>query len=371
MERSVVAFSSKSDYKDAFKEVLKTINSEKQTPKLIVFFAEAADMWYYAAEFKKNFPEAVSVGSSTQMTISSEGTKQKGLCALAVFSGIECACGALYEVDRHPRNYILHVKSAMSQLSSLENTCCLEFTNAFSKGEELVLDTFYVAFRDFNIPVIGGSSGNTDGSTRTIVALNGDIFVNTCVFVLIKNLNGKVVIHKEHVFKPSKKIFTVTDVDCEDRIVYEYDHKNPAEVLSNALHVSMDGLPNVLSAHPMGRVMGDDILVSEFENINYDGSISYFSQIYNYTKLVLMDQDNLEEVWERSDSQIKSKITSCSFAIIVNCKSRTDMFIHDNVLDKFVSNLKINLPNFICLSGFGEQYNRDNLNQTMVVLMFE
>ena len=56
MERSVVAFSSKSDYKDAFKEVLKTINSEKQTPKLIVFFAEAADMWYYAAEFKKNFP---------------------------------------------------------------------------------------------------------------------------------------------------------------------------------------------------------------------------------------------------------------------------------------------------------------------------
>ena len=57
MERSVVAFSSKSDYKDAFKEVLKTINSEKQTPKLIVFFAEAADMWYYAAEFKKNFPE--------------------------------------------------------------------------------------------------------------------------------------------------------------------------------------------------------------------------------------------------------------------------------------------------------------------------
>lgn len=53
--------------------------------------------------------------------------------------------------------YKAHIKQALDKLSSLENTCCLEFVTSFGKGEELVLDTFEEILEGTGIRVAGGS----------------------------------------------------------------------------------------------------------------------------------------------------------------------------------------------------------------------
>lgn len=371
MERCIVANSILKVKEEAYKEVCGKLKSQGTSPKLIVFFSAQDDIWYYAQCLYKDFPEAISIGTTTYVNFSSEGCSKNGITAMAVYSGIECSTGQLYEVNRHPARYHMHIRNALKQLSSTENTCCLSFTTAFGHGEELVQDTFYQELGD-TIPVIGGSSGgNVMDASKTVVAMNGNLYANTCVFVFIHNLQGKIYLTKENIFKPTDKEYRVTDVDCDDYVVYEYDGIPAKYAMENALGVQYEENPQLFNEHPMGRITNNDIHITELNKINPDGSITYFSRIYNFTKMVVLEKDDFDTVWEKTHKQVKENIENPSFTICINCHSRTIMFEKDGRLKDFVAVLKKNYGKYIGVATFGEQLNFANLNQTMLLAVFE
>lgn len=370
MERCVVALTSSSVNEEAYSEVQTQLDSQEATPILIIVFAEVDMLWFFASKLQNRYPDAVVIGSSTYINYSSEGYSHCGASVMAINYGIEVSAGAVFDVDRHPSMYKAHIKQALDKLSSFENTCCLEFVTSFGKGEELVLDTFEEVLEGTGIRVAGGSAGAPAERRESFVALGKDLFKQTCVFVFIHNLEGKIGFFRENVYKPTAHRFKATYVDCEERLVVEYDGQPAANILAKTLNVPMEKLGENLFQHPMGRLVDGDIYITSADQLFEDGSISYYSRIYNHTKMILLEPDDMRRVWRETAQRVSGEIMHPSFSISINCFLRTMLFENENCFSEFVNELR-RYGRFIGVSGCGEQLDYIHLNQTMVLLVFE
>ena len=370
MERCVVALTSSSVNEEAYSEIQNQLDVHEANPILIIVISEVDMLWFFSAKLQEKYPEAVVIGSSTYINYSSEGYSHCGASVMAINSGIEVTAGVIFDVDRHPAMYKAHIKQALDKLPAYENTCCLEFVTSFGKGEELVLDTFEEVLGDTGIPVAGGSAGSPQDRRESYVALGKDLYKQSCVFCFIHNLNGKISFFRENVYKPTVHKLVATCADCEERLVVEYDGKPAADIVAEKLGVSLEELPEHLFQHPMGRLVDGDIYITSTDQILEDGSITYFSRIYNQTKVILLEPDDLHRVWRETSCRVSNEIQKPSFSISVNCFLRTMLFESKNCFGEFVNELR-KYGNFIGVSGCGEQLDYIHLNQTMVLIVFE
>lgn len=370
MERCVLALSSSSVNEEAYSEIQTQLDTNEIKPILLIVTAEVDMLWYFALKLQERYPDAVVVGSTTYINYSSEGYSHCGASVMAINSGIEVSAGLIFDVDRHPSMYKAHIKQALDKLSSHENTCCLEFVTSFGKGEELVLDTFEEVLEGSGIRVAGASAGSPSERRESFVSLGKDLFKQTCVFVFIHNLEGKIGFFRENVYKPTMHKFSASYVDCEERLVVEYNNRPAAEILAETLGVPQNELANHLFQHPMGRLLDGDIYITSADQIFEDGSISYFSRIYNHTKMLLLEPDDFRRVWRETFSRVEGEISKPSFSISINCFLRTMLFEEEGCFGEFVNQLR-GYGSFIGISGYGEQLDYIHLNQSMVLLVFE
>ena len=371
MERCLVALSGTGTKENDFQICYEKISSQNCCPKIIIFYSDYDDLWYYAKQLKEKFPEATSIGCSTCMNFCTEGYTEKGFSMMAIFSGVECSSGLIYEVSRHPKNYSQHIRDALKSLTSTDNTCCLEFTTSGFRCEELVLDTFEELLRGTNIKVAGSTAGSNINEKTSLVALNGDIFVETCAFIFIHNLEGKIQLYRENLFRPTAHQLRITDVACDEQRVYEFENRPAAEVLCNLLNVDKEHLLATLKTNPIGRIEGDSILISEAKEVMPDDSIIYYTRLYNMTRVVLLEQDHFESVWDETARHMKKLMPNPSFSIAVHCMSRTRLIKSQNKFDDFSNRLCSILGKYIGVSGYGEQIMYNHLNQSMVLICFE
>ena len=370
MERCVVALTSSSVNEEAYSEIQTQLDFHEVTPILLIVSSEVDMLWFFVTKLKARYPDAVIIGSTTYVNYSSEGYSHSGASVMSINSGIEVTAGIIFDVDRHPSMYKKHLQDAFDSLSTHENTCCLEFVTSFGKGEELVLDTFEEVLEGSGVRVIGGSAGSSPDRRESFVALNGDLYKQSCVFVFIHNLEGKISLLRENIYKPTMHKFVATYADCEERLVLEYDGQPAADLIAQTLKVPKDKLYENLFSHPMGRLVDGEIYITSADRVFEDGSISYFSRIYNQTKVMLLETDDIKRVWNETAQRVLNEIPKPSFSISVNCILRSFLFENENCFGEFVNHLRT-YGNFIGFSGFGEQLDFLHLNQTMVLLVFE
>ncbi len=371
MERVLTALSGTGSKESDFQICYDIIASQNCSPKIIIFFSDYDDLWYYAKQLKEKFPEATSIGASTCINFCTDGYSEKGLSVMAIYSGVECSSGLIYEVSRHPKNYSQHIREALKSLTSTDNTCCLEFTTSGFRCEELVLDTFEDVLKGTGIKVAGSTAGSNKDEKTSLVALNGDIYIESCSFIFIHNLEGKVQLYRENLFRPTAHQLRITDVDCEQQRVYEFENKPAAEVLCNLLNADKANLLPVLKTNPIGRIEGDNILISEAKEVMPDDSIIYYTRLYNMTRVVLLEIDNFDSVWDETAKHMKKLLPNPSFTIAVHCLSRTKLLKQANRFDDFSKRLSTLLGKYIGVSGYGEQIMYNNLNQSLVLISFE
>ena len=373
MHKSYTAFSKNLESKEqCFSEVLEQLKQIKKNPELIFFSSYNPYFSYVSENLSKHFPESIIIGSTSCYQFNTSGDFQFGISVMAIEGGIEISSGVFTDIGKNPMMHIGQLDKALKHFKSFENMCCIEFTTAHSNGEELVLDTFSKLLKEKDISVFGGTSGycSREDINISMVSLNGIVYQDACVFVLLKNLDGKIFTYKENIFKPTKNIFTATDVDCDNRIVYEYNEEPAAIAIAKKLETDVSDLSGMLEGKPMGRCVDDDVYITEASKVNPDFSISYYSRIYNYTKIALMRTENIPEVFASTKRKVKANINS-SFMLVVNCASRKNLFEKEGLTGIFMNTLKDMSPAFFGISGFGEQLNNIHLNQTMVLIAFE
>lgn len=373
MERSRVAYCDSNDSAYAIEQIVNELktNDEGKSPKLILFSADYLDFSWFSRNLSAAFPNATVIGMSTYVVFSNKGCSKSAVSAMALYSGIECKAGIILDISKNPMKNRSEVENALASFDDTKNMCCIEFISAFSSGEELVLDTLKCVLEPKKIPVFGGTAGADTAIKSSFVSLNGIIYNEACVFVLVKNLFGRIGIFRENMFKPTEHFFTATDVDCDERTVYEYDYRPAAEVIAECLAVPVDKVEKYTSMHPVGRLESDNIYITENNTVFPDGRISYFARIYNYTKLVLLEPDDVMKVWDKTESNVKATISKPSFSIVINCLSRSRYFEDEGILYHFTDKLKLAYGKYLGFSGYGEQAEFEHLNQTMLIAVFE
>ncbi len=368
--RCVVAYESDKDKDEALTRIKAKIDANGKKPSLIMFFADNASFSWYARSIYEAYPDCVTIGSSTDINITSEGYGASGVSVMALYDNLEIGAGILLDVTRYPLKYADNISEALSNISDTNNTVCVEFTTANGKSEEIVLDTLRSVLEKENIPVFGSSS-STPTDVMTCVSLNGTVYSEGSVFVLIHNMNGRIFLYKENMYKPTGFKFTATDVDCEDRRVYEFDSRPAVSVIKEALNMPIDELKERMASHPLGRIIEDEILITDAADIADDGSIGYFARIYNCTKMVLLEPEDIATVWDRTRTEIARENLHSEFMIVVNCATRSKIFTKDGLMQDFSNVLLSICPQYVGCSGLGEQLGYEHLNQTCVLAIFE
>jgi hypothetical protein len=290
---------------------------------------------------------------------------------LGIESGIECYGNVLEEVDRYPVKYVDRIEEAMNHFHDCNNTVCLEMSTALISSEELIISTLNSVLMKKQIPLFGGSAGDSGTADRTLISYNGVVYERACVFAIIKNLNGKIKLFRENIYRPTQHYFTATKVDVKNRIVYEYDHKPAAEVMAKALNTDIAHLPKYFDCNPLGRMIGEDMYITANQMITKNNGIAYHARVYKNSHMVLLEQDDYREVIKNTMTQISKEIPKHSLAIMVHCLARCLLFEGDGYLNEYAKQMGSVLGDYVGFSGYGEQMNQKHFNQTMVVAVFE
>ena len=362
-----IARSNNTDINKAIEEA----TSQLKNPTLILFFSGVDEFEQYAGEIKKKYPDAITMGATTFAAFCKEGSYKDTLMVLGFEDGIRCEARLLEDVDKYALKYYERVKKIASNFNNPENTMCLEFSSALISCEELVLSTLNSVLSNKKIPVFGGSAGDKGRAEKSLISLNGKVYSNACVFVMIENLKGKIRFYRENIYKPTRHYFKSTKVDVRNRIVYEYDHKPAAQVMADAMGVSMKELPKYLDSYPMGRIIGNEMYIVANNAIVKDNGMAYHARIYNNSQIVLLEPDDYRSVIKRTLEQVKLDCKKPSLTLMVNCLARSILFEGEGYLNEFATEVGAALGNFVGFAGYGEQLNEQHFNQTMVLAVFE
>lgn len=347
-------------------------NGELIKPVLVIFSSDNANFGWYSRMLSNSFPEATVIGTTSNVMYSPDGVIRTGLNVMAITSGITVSPGIIFEISRYPKRSTDAIVSALQNIEH-DNTVCLEFNASVGNCEELVMDTFREMMEDTGIPLCGCTAAAAVNPDRpSSVSLNGILYMDACVFALVHNENGRIGIVKENMFSPTKHFFTATDVDCDARKVYEFDHKTATSVVASAMQIPEEELGINSFYHPVGRMVDGDLSIISVQGLNPDGSMGFFSRIYNQTRVFLLDPiDPLEDVWEDTSGRVHSDIPDPSFAFVINCFLRTKYFMETGKMMDYNDTLARDYKTYIGVSGYGEQHDYKHLNQTMLILYFE
>lgn len=338
-----------------------------KSPKLIVFVSDVTHFEEFSTNLKERFKESIIIGTTSYAEFCNQGVFKDSLLIL----GIECYGNVLEDAEVYPFKYVERIGECVEKIKDVSNTVCFEISSGLKNCEELVLSTFNAVLSEKNIPVFGGTTGNNGTVEKTLVSFNGQVFDNACVFVIIKNLGGKIRLYKENIYKKTDNYFTATKVDLRNRIVHEYDNKPAAQVISQALNTTVDKLPQYLGNYPLGRIVGDEMYIVANNKIEENDALSYHARIYTNSKVVLLEPDDYKRVLNETISRIKNEIPSPSLSIMINCLARSMFFESTGYIDEFAKNIGNALGDYIGFSGYGEQLNCEHFNQTMVIAVFE
>lgn len=351
-------------------EALDEATKDFVNPKLIIYNTSKGRFEEFSKLLYNKFPECIIIGASTYKEICKDGLTNGALLAISFEGGIECVADVIEEIDKYPVKYIQRVQNTISKLNDTTNTVCLEFCVGTTNSEEKVLSTINSLLHVYNIPLFGGTSADDGEFQTTYVGLNGKVYGNDCVFVLIKNLGGKIKIYQENIFKKTEHSFIATKVNSRQRTVYELDEKPCAEVIAKSLNIPVNKIDQLFPTHPMGRIVGEELYISANKNLIDNKAVSYYSRIYKNSKVVLLEPDDYKEVFKSTLSKIRNDFNHISCTIVINCVARTMFFEQEGFAEKFASDLG-GLGNYIGFACHGEQMNNYHFNQTMVIGVFE
>lgn len=343
-----------------------------QNPKLILYFSPVDQFAAYTTLLHQKFPNCICMGSTTIVGIRKDGAFKRGLTAVGIENGIRCSAGVLQNAKEFPLKGLDGIRQNLRAVGTRENTICLEFTTALCCAEETVLAVLNAALEDAQIPIMGGSAGDDTSGKVTYVGLNGETYENSCVYTLLHNEGGAIHLYRENIYKPiTGNVLTATKVDWVNRIVKEYDHEPAARVYARELGVPESEVTRHFDTNPMGRLLGKNMFITANNLLTPDRGIAYHARVYANYKVVALEPDDYRAVVQRTMEQIHQEVPRPSFAIMCHCLARTLLFDGNGYLQEYCRSMGTVLGDYIGFSGYGEQLNQEQFNQTMIVAVFE
>lgn len=135
--------------------------------------------------------------------------------------------------------------------------------------------------------------------------------------------------------------------------------------------ISEREVANACIQHPVGRVYGGHVFISSLASFNDDGTINMYSRVMKNSIVEILEPiDEITES-EKTCKEALSEIPRPGCVILINCILRSIQFNQRHLFEKLTDTWKGFYGKFAGFSSYGEQYGRQNSNQTLVSIIIE
>lgn len=338
------------------------------SPSAIIFMAPYEAMEEAAGIIRNRFPSIPSIGTI--------GTKfhngivgDKNIVVLGFFEDAKVSCGVMEHIDLYPAESISKVEKSIAEIApGKDNSICVEFCTC---AEEKLVTTLSLALRSKGLPMIGGSAFGAPDGKSSIVAYNGRIYENACVYAMIKNTTGRIRVYKENIYSiANEEPHYATKVDTKRKALIQIDNRPAADVYSEVLHVRRENIVDNVMQNPIGRIVGDQVFISSMKELGSNGELVNFKQINRNDCIYFLKRDDYDQIERETRSQIQSDASRISLVLSVDCIYRYLLYQQEHYLDTYRKDMAA-LGNWVGVVTGGEQFNNQHVNQTMVCAIFE
>lgn len=363
MIKSKVGIGTSDDIKIAVNDAIKNFNN----PTSIFIFSEFNKFKETVKYVNEIYPKITVVGT-TGYSIIGKNILKNNIVLLAVEDGLEIKAGVLEEIDKYPVKYIKRLEDDVNNIkSNYDNTVCLEFCTGY---EEVIVSTINSAIKKGNIPLIGGTSQGVDSDGKKYVSLNGKIYSDACIYALIKNINGKIKVYKENIFKNISNNMIATKVNTKERTILEINGINAGQVYCENLNISKNEISKKALTNPLGRIVGNDTFITAIKSVMKDNSLQCYKKINQNDVLNILELSTYKDIIKNTIDNINKEFKNISLILSINCILRFLLFESENYIDEYAK-LMSSIGLHIGLISEGEQYINQHINQTMICVVFE
>lgn len=346
-------------------------------PALVLFFASTAyDFEQLTAAFHTQYPNAQVVGVTTTGEIGPQGFSEHSLSAQSYGTSFgKVRAFLMKDIEKYPifdrPQLIEAVTSIGIQVAARDiekQGLAYVFPVGLKSGEEKMLSVINSIFTYDGFPIFGGTAGDDAKFEVTKVSVNGVISSTGGATVFMKP-NVDFYIYKENIFESTGHHVKITKADAEKRIVYEMNHRPAAQVYAELIGTTVSNLSSELPFHPLGRKFNDDFLIaSPFEALK-DGSVSFYCQVYEGATVEILQPKNAVTEMKRTLAHMSEVFIQLEGVLACNCILRKLQFENERIFPALNEELK-KLPNICGFSSYGEQLNKSQLNQTLLMIGF-
>ncbi len=327
------------------------------------------------AEFAPGFPYAAC---STAGEIGG-AEDEAGQCIAVLFPGDHFSVSAARIDDIRSIGFdriVSQVKEArqafetanMSGSSPVDpnETFALCLIDGLSVVEEMVTAALHWALDD--MPLLGGSAGDSMHFAKTSLILNGEVGDN-CALVLFFRSSVPFKIFKTDNFVPTDHKLVVTRSDPEKRIIYEFNAADAASEYARAVGIDPGSLsPMSFASHPLVVRVGGEYYCRSVQKVNPDGSLSFFCAIDDGIVLTVAEPTGMTRSTDEAFEKVASEIGDVDFVLGFDCVLRR-IDARNRQATQRIQKIyrKYNVVGF---NTYGEQYLSMHLNQTFTGIAF-
>ncbi|HWJ79741.1 MAG TPA: FIST N-terminal domain-containing protein [Niallia sp.] len=358
----------------AIEELAQTLHKD---PALVLFFTSTAYSFEeLTTQFVKKYPNAQIVGVTTTGEIGPFGFDEFSVSVQSYSHQIgKIKASLINDIVKYPifeRNNIIDAAKTVginTQSTSIEKEgLAFVFPVGLKAAEEKMLSVINSIFTHDGFPVFGGTAGDDAKFETTFVSVNGQI-TSTGGAVIFMKPTIDFYILKENNFNSTGKKLKITKADPEKRIVYEMDGRPAAQAYANAINVPTHDLAKHWALHPLGRKFSNDFYNASPFEVKPSGAIEFYCQVYEGTILDVLQPRDAVKVMENTIDQFSNHFGELYGVLTCNCILRKLQFKQEHLFQTLNDRLK-QLPNLCGFSSYGEQLNKSQLNQTMLLIGF-
>jgi len=247
-----------------------------------------------------------------------------------------------------------------------DSTFAITLIDGLTYSEESVTAALHRGLED--IPLIGGSAGDSLNFKKTTQLCNGRVYSNAAVLIIISS-KLPFSLCTENNFVPTEHKLVVTDADPDTRTVFEFNAEPAALAYADAVSVDRSELaPQCFASNAMVVRVGGQYYCRAVQRVNSDDSLTFFSAIDTGVVLTIAKTEGMVRSMQSTIESIEHAIGKIDLMMGFECVLRKVDARHRNVIERIEDVYVEN--NIVAFNSYGEQYQSMHINQTFTGVAF-
>ena len=342
-------------------------------PRLVVYFASTLyPIEAISKGLAEAFPEAHTVGCTTSGEMGPQKMGNNSVVAMAWSQAsiktlhIEVAENIKTDEDAVSKAFLSLEKSLQAPMKTLnpDHYVGILLVDGLSNCEELINDKIGNLT---NVTFVGGSAGDDFTYKGTYLYVDGRVYSNAAVLMLMEPVNGYTIL-KTQSFTSTNKILVPTKVDENRRMVIEFNGKPATEAFAEAIGISEDTLLDRFGEYGLALVFDEQNLFIRSPQYAEGKAIVFACSIKEGLNLTIMKSGNIVEDTRKDLEKAKCESGQIQAILDFNCSLRNLELKRKNQCQEYLD--LFSGIEAIGFATYGESY-IGHMNQTSTMLLLK